>query len=319
MTGRDLISHVCLLGARTPESFDEEFQYDHIYGACNRAISEVNKLFPVVRYIKILNFPIKPKVYHAGITIHRGGSDVTIKASDIKSLAFAVSGTGKVKLYSQGLIDAYGESNMLNTFETSWQDVTNFKTIKIFPESVLIPPETGEQIGIGEITLTFGGEFSYMIKDISFYDELEGPLEGDVDIYSEWVSYDLGSDKYLSKKFLGLAAVPIRCYNSSAISPDDYRIERNVIFLKADKEGEYEIECYIKPVEIDADNLDAEIDLDTRVHDMAALRAAQYIYAIADEEAAAHCKQEFERLMSISYSTMPMADTAVQFRDLRGW
>jgi hypothetical protein len=182
MTGKELIDQVCLLGARTTDEFEQDFQAEHIYSSINRAISEVNRLFPVEKTVQLLHYPIRPAVYIKGITVHKGGEDTVFNASDIKSLAFAVSGTGKAILTGHGAVGSY---------EFDWKDKMQLTVMRAIVDEVISGYDGGE------LTLRFtdaseSEKFNYMISDVSFYSELDGDTAEDVEVYSPWVAYDLG-------------------------------------------------------------------------------------------------------------------------------
>lgn len=310
MTGRELIDQVCLLGARTTDEFEQDFQAEHIYSSINRAISEVNRLFPVEKVVQLLHYPRRPAVYIKGITVHKGGEDTVFYASDIKSLAFAVSGTGKAILTGHGAVDDY---------EFDWKDKMQLTVMRAIVDEVI-----SEYDG-GELTLRFTDasefeKFNYMISDVSFYSELDGDAAGDVDIYSPWVAYDLGSSgKHQAAGFLGFSSLPVRFRNVDLNASTDYNIDGSKVYLPRHKEGVYEVRYYKAPAKVDADNLGLELDADFRVHDLIALRAAYYIYAVLDTEAAKVCDSEYQKLLAIVMSTMPKIRTPRHFRDVRGW
>ena len=318
MTGKEIIEQVLLLGAR--ESFDFEFQYEAIYGAINRAIDEVNKLFPVTKTVQLLNYPIRPAVYHKGITVHKGGEDTVFDASDIKSLAFAVSGTGKAILsYDYETEDIEG-NKVTETEECSfgWEDLTKLEVQKKLIGSRCLCQyfKNGYK---GKIRLKFTGDYNYLIKDISLYDELDGDVEEDVDIFSPWVAYDMAAANYAGGAFLDFASIPIRFNDVSLNAPRDYRIEGSIIYLPADKPGAYELSYYKRPEHFDLDNDGIEADIDPRLHVLVALRAAYYLYAIIDEEAAENANTEYQKALSLVMTTMPKLKSPKQFRDRRGW
>ena len=304
MNGRELIDQICLLGAREREQFDHDFQQELVYSAINRAISEVNRLFPVKKTIQLIHYPIRPKEYHKGITIHRGGEDTVFNASDIKSLAFAVSGTGRYRVVAEGCA---------KTLEGSWQDATQLKSIAVIMAQSFIEYDGGE------VTVTFSGDHNYMISDLSFYGATESDIVEDVHVWSKWIGYDIKSKKYAGGNFLGFASLPVRSYEVSLNNPTDYRIDGSVVFLPSDKEGVYTVDYYVRFAETTADTVDNELELDFRLHDLVALRAAYYVYMVDDEEVAAQCNNEYQKNLSIVLTTMPKVETPRKFRDVRGW
>ena len=304
MTGKELIDQVCLLGARTTDEFEQDFQTEHIYSSINRAISEVNRLFPVEKTVQLLHYPIRPAVYIKGITVHKGGEDTVFDASDIKSLAFAVSGTGSAILSGAG-------TNAIHT--VSWQDATQLKLERALLEQDL------EGYKGGWVKLTFTGEHNYMISDVSFYSETDGPLPEDVDIYTTWMGYDLASSKYAGGKFLGFSSLPVRFRDVDLNAPTDYYIEDSKIYLRRSQPGIYEVRYYKAPDKITEANKGGEIDVDFRLYDLIALRAAYYIYAVLDPEAAKVCDTEYQKLLSVVMTTMPKVKTPKKFRNVTGW
>ena len=301
MTGKELIREIADLGGKS--QFNTEFEARAIYTAINRAIDEVNKLFPVVQTVRLQNYPVHPAAFYRGITVHKGGEDITYNASGIKSLAFAVSGTGKATLSCVG-------TSSTHTFE--WQDVTS--------DLQLCRGILEELVGIaeGDVTLTFSGEYSYMISDLSFYAELISPIVEDITTYSKWQRYDLASEKYVGGRFLDFHSLPIRHDNVNLNSPRDYKIEGTSVFIRSDLEGIYEISYRVRPAKIDPDNDELEIDIDKELHNLIAPRSAYYLYYMTDEEVADRCNIEYQRLVA-QYMRIHKVKTPQKFRDVRGW
>lgn len=304
MTGRELIDQVCLLGARTTDEFEQDFQTEHIYSSINRAIREVNKLFPVEETVQLLHYPRRPAVYKKGITVHKGGEDTVFDASDIKSLAFAVSGTGSAILSGSGAYTYH---------EFTWKDATQFVVKRAFVNQVL------DGYNGGDIKLTFKGEHSYMISDVSFYSDSESNIIEDVEPYTHWKGYDLSSTKYAGGSFLGFSSLPVRFHNVELNAPTDYYIEDSTVYLRRSQEGIYEVKYRRAPVKIDELNLNVELDIDSRLHELVAPKAAYYIYAVLDPEAAKICDAEYQTLLSIVMNTMPKVKTPRKFRNVTGW
>ena len=304
MTGKELIDQICILGARTTEEFEQDFQTEHIYSAINNAIGEMNKLFPVEKTVQVLHYPRRPAVYIKGITVHKGGVDTVFDASDIKSLAFAVSGTGKATLTGQGAS---------NFHEITWKDAANFE-----PHSVILEQVLDNYIG-GAVRLIFSGNMSYMISDVSFYSELEEEMPEDIEPYTVWKGYDMASSRYVGGNFLGFSALPVRFKNVDLNTINDYYIEGTNVYLRRTQPGVYDVKYYHAPKKVDEQNLESNLDVDFRLHELIALRAAYYIYAVLDPEAASVCDREYQKLLGLVMTTMPKVKTPRKFRDLRGW
>ena len=301
MTGRELIDEVLKLGLKSQAVYPVE--NESIYVGINRAIDEVSRLCPIVGTAAITNCPVKPTVYRKGITVHRGGYDITIDASGIRSLAFCVSGSGSAVLSADGTDAEY---------VFTWCDVHGTEIKRGFILSLL-----GEECL--DVHLRFTGDFTYMIQDISFFSETTSDIEEDIMPYSVYVRYDLDSSLYTAGRFLDFAPLPIRYNDTKLISLDDCKIEGSAIYLPADKAGIYEVQYYKKPTHTDADNADSEIDVDSRLSDLLAPRAAYWFYLVTDREVADRCLREYERLYSIVMATLRKVRTPLKFRDRRGW
>ena len=300
MTGNELITEIKHLGGKS--QFNAQFEESAVYTAINRAIDEVNKLSPVTKTIQLLNYPLRPADYHKGIIVRKSGEDIVFDASDIKSLAFAVSGTGEAILSA---------SDTENIYRFTWKDSSVFTVQRGIVEQLI--GSNGKKI-----RLTFTGEYSYMIQDLSFYGEILSPIAEDITVFSPWVKYDLASEKYVGRKFLAFDSLPIRCDNVSLNVSADYKIENSSVYLRADLPGIYEISFRVRPAAIDSDNLDIEIEVDPELHNMIAPRAAYYLYYLTDDEAADRCNIEYQRLYA-QYMRIRKVKTPSQFRDVRGW
>ena len=300
MTGRELLAEIRDLGGKS--QFNTQFESRAVYTAINRAIDEINKLLPITRSVQLINYPARPVDYHKDITVHRGGVDTVFNASGIRSLAFAISGTGRAVLSAD-------DSDRTHTFE--WIDESQF-VIKSGIVEQLIGSESGN------VTLTFTGEYSYMIRDLSFYDELISSIAEDIIPYSSWMKYDIASIKYAGHRFIGFDSLPIKSDNVSLSSPRDYKVEGSTIYIRSDCTGIYEVSYRARPETVNADNLDRELDLDAELHNIVAVRAAYYLYYMTDDEVADRCNIEYQRLMA-QYMKIRKLKTPMQFRDTRGW
>lgn len=299
MKGRDIIDEILALGLKSQTVYPVEPRA--IFASVNRAIEEVNRLCPVIGTVEIAHFPIKPIVYRGGISVHKGGEDMEINASGVRSLAFAVTGSGSVTITANGVCK-----------EITWIDVTSFRTFRVRMDALFGVDEA-------DVVLCFTGAHTYMIKDISIYADTVGDLEEDIVTYSKQVAYDMASAKYAGGRFMDFSSLPIRFNDERQFPQTEFRIDGTVIYIPTDRQGVYGISYYKKPTEIDEDNKDATVDVDERLADLVPLRAAYYFYMVTDRELAERCNAEYLRLQSIVMATMRKIRTPVKFREARSW
>lgn len=293
MTGKELVDRMLALGGLSQTTYP--FQPAAIYEAIHQAIVEVNKLCPVKSTVQLLHYPLRPTLYQKGITFHKGGEDLEFFADDVRSFAFAVSGTGQAILSSP-------EHEGLHTF--SWNDETSFVVKRGIVDELL-------GANTSSISLRFVGNYNYLIRDVSFYGELESPFEDDVDVFGDWKGYCMSSAKYLGERFLG--------FDYNAVRTGEHYIDGECVYLPVDKPGEYEVRCTLKPRTVTADNLDLELDLDPELHILVPLRAAYYFYYITDSEAADRCNAEYQKTLALVMSKLHKVKQRSRFMDLRGW
>lgn len=301
MTGKELVDEILSLGGLTQTVYP--FQPEAIYKAIGQAIDEINKLHPVNTTVQLIHYPLRPKLFQKGITVHKGGEDLKFNASDVRSLAFAVSGTGKAILSSP-------DANSIYTF--AWEDSVSFKTLRGIVFTLL-------GADVSSISLTFTGDYSYMIKDLSFYGELSGPILDNVEPFSYWKEYRMTDTKHLGERFFGFENLPVRFDNVDLNTPNDYKIDGDSVYLPTCKSGIYEVKCRLKPQRVDADNLDKELDLDPELHLLVPLRAAYYFYYLTDSEVADRCNAEYQRTLGMVVAKLHKVKTPSRFRDVRGW
>lgn len=301
MTGKDLFDQMLALGGK--ESFVEEEIFNRFH-ALNRAAFEVNRLFPVTRKIQLVNYPLTPVAFYGPIRVHRGGEDITIDASGVRSLAFAVSGgDGEAQLSEIGdngeIIDGI-------------QKITFGKTPTFEIKRVLIPD------GAKNVRLVFKGNFNYLIRNISFYGAAESEHIEDVNTYSSWAEYDVSEIGELGERFIAFDSAPVRFNDLSLDSPHDYRVEGSTIYLRADKPGVYEVTVLLKPSHISNDTDNVEVD--PQLEDLVALRAAVHLYSLTDNEIADRCNAEYQRLLPLVMAKLRRVKTQNVYRNvLKGW
>lgn len=306
MTVKELFEQIRMLGGK--RELDSGYESIGVYTAANRALFEVNRLFPVTKKIQLLNYPLTPVQRCRGISVHKGGEDIQINATDARSVAFAVSGgAGIAYIYAVSYNESGEEESVeLKTFE--WDALTSFEVKKYVNLTV----------NADKLRIDFKGDYNYLIKDVSFYGELISDSEDDVDIYSEWVKYDLASIKYAGSRFMAFASAPVRWWNASLNSPHDYRIEGSAIYLRTDKPGVYEVECMTKPAEIVSED-NSKVEIEDQLSDLVALRAAYYLYSMTDEEIANKCNTAYQQQLAVALANVRKVKTQSGYRDRRGW
>ena len=301
MTGENLFEQMLALGGK--ESFVEE-ELANRFHAINRAAFEVNRLFPVTRKIQLVNYPLTPVAFYGPIRVHRGGEDITIDASGVRSLAFAVSGgDGEARVY-----EVREDGNAKDTLKS----ITFGKTPTFEIKKVLIAGNARN------VRLEFTGDFNYLIRNISFYGDAESDSEKDVKIYSSWAEYDVSKIGELGDRFMAFDSAPVRFNDLSLDSPHDYRIEGSTVYLRADKPGVYEVTVQLKPSHISDKTQTVEID--PQLEDLVALRAAVHLYSLTDNEIADRCNAEYQRLLPLVMAKLRRVKTQNVYRNvLKGW
>ena len=306
MTVKELFDQIRMLGGK--RELDSGYESFGIYSAVNRALFEVNRLFPVTQRIQLVNYPLVPVHYCKGIEVHKGGEDIQINATGAKSVAFAVSGgAGRAQIYAVSYNDN-GDEELVQLKTFDWDPLTSFEIKKYINLTD----------DIKKLRIVFGGEYKYLIKDVSFYGDLESDSEDDVEPYSEWVKYDISSIKYAGSRFMAFASTPVRWWNTSLNSPYDYRIEGSAVYLRTDKPGMYELEYLIKPNEVKNED-DSELDIEPQLQDLIPLLAAYYLYSMTDEEIAERCHAKYQSMLAIALANVRKVRTQSGYRDRKRW
>ena len=310
MTKKELLEQILALGARTQLNYTYEKSAVNV--AINRALDEVNRIFPVEKTIQLIHYPMIPSVHYAGIAVHRGGEKKEYYASDARALAFAISGTGSASLYGRDEDD--GEWVHIKSFE--WQSESDFAEMNyMFSKYNSIAEEA---VPAHQIKLVFEGDYSYMIRDVSIYSELASDRKVDVKVYQIWVPYDLADAQYAGGGFLDFASAPVLFGETELTTPHDFKIENSKVYLPATKPGVYTIRYRYKPQRVDVLREDVDVDLDSEMVDLVAPRAAYYLFYATDEEIADRCLAEYQRLYA-TYMRTRKTRTPIRQRDLTGW
>lgn len=310
MTTKELLEQILALGGRTQLSYT--YEKNAVFVAINRAIDEVNRIFPVEKTIQLIHYPIIPSVHYAGIAVHRGGEKKEYYASDARALAFAISGTGSAILYGRDEDDV----DWVPITEFAWQSESDFAE-----RNCIIPKYNSiaeKAVPAHQIKLVFEGEYSYMIRDVSIYSELASDSDKDVKVYQIWVPYDLADVQYAGGGFLDFASEPVLFGETELTTPHDFKIENSKVYLPATKPGVYTIRYRYKPQRVEVLGEDVDVDLDSEMVDLVAPKAAYYLFYTTDEEIADRCLAEYQRLYA-TYMRTRKTRTPIRPRDLTGW
>lgn len=275
------------------------YQSAAIYNAMNTAIAEVNIIDPLTETVKVLHYPIKPNKVCNGIIVHSGGNAVDVTAENVKALKFRATGTGRATLTEAG-------STYHWTIE--WTDLTDYEEFGGIVRRPDRLPAT--DTSTNRFTLTFEGEYLYHVKDVTFYDDISSEFDEDVYPYSEFIEYDMSSEKYLGGLFNGFKAV--------LPSTTDYLLEDSAILFPRCAPGVYTVECFRKLAKVTADNLADDITINSRLTPLLALRAAYYLYRDEDEVLANSYNADYLKMKS-EYVKDPTKKTPPHFINRRGW
>lgn len=300
MTAKELFEQIRHLGGRRTLV---NIENNVVFTAVNRALFEVNRLFPVTERIRLLNFPIAPVAFYKGITVHKGGEDLEFHASGIKSLAFAISGgAGKVTV-------CRAASELVEEESYEWEQLTSFEE-----KSFVI-----DELALTDVIVKFSGVYNFLVKDLSMYADVLSDNPDDVKMYSPWVEYDMASVEYAGARFMSFSGAPVKSNTVTLESPNDYKIEGTKVFLRADMPGEYEVEIMTQPEHIVNED-ETPVDINPQLQDLIPLRAAYYLYSATDTEIADRCNAEYQRMIAIALANVRKVKTQSRYRNvLKGW
>ncbi len=167
MTYKDLKRQIFNLGFEDSSTYDEEPSI--IPDAINLAMRDITNIFPLIDKYEIAQYPLKSllssPLYNQDIKHYDGIVPVKYSATGAKSLYFECSGTGTLTIT---------DNNGTRVIE-----LASDRAYKEYREFVS-----------GNVTLTFGGNYSYDIKNIAVYGELYSDKLEDIPAYRQYVRYD---------------------------------------------------------------------------------------------------------------------------------
>lgn len=110
----------------------------------------------------------------------------------------------------------------------------------------------------GKLKITFSGSYGYLIRNVAAYGITFSDNEEDIPFYDEYISYDF---KKIDERFMGFADKrPVWQGNSREGETEitDYKLENdNILKLKGDKRGQFEVWYKVYPIPITSDTEDS--------------------------------------------------------------
>lgn len=290
MTGRELFSQVRALAAKAQWTYP--FESAAAFCAVNRALLEVSRLFPTYKTLRLAHCPASPLLFIGGC-----GKESDVFACDgACAVAFEAAGTGSAALFSDG--------ELIESFE--WHDLTSFEKMSFIsarPSRLSLKTVSG----------------AHLVRRISFYSDGSFDRAEDVYAYGDELCYCMSDSRYAGERFAAFAPCPVSLGSRLLKSPEEYRLDGDALYLPTARAGEYLVRYACLPDELCEDNVDAELDIDARVHDLVSLRAAYYLYLLTDSDVADRCGAEYQRLLPTVLARLRSRSQLSGLRDIRGW
>ncbi|MEG1651248.1 MAG: hypothetical protein RR009_03505 [Oscillospiraceae bacterium] len=180
----------------------------------------------------------------------------------------------------------------------------------------------------GEVSITFGGEFSYCVRNVAVYGEIYSADPKDIQAFSEYLAYDLDELTKIGGRsvFLDFSAeLPIKKANSSDgdgyCEVTDFKKEKgHILLLKSSEVGEFDIWYKRYPSPITADTSDAEEpDCDLIAADIVPMLMAYRIAINDDTSKAAMYWNMADNCMAQIESVNFASGTMSSFEVTSGW
>ncbi len=227
----------------------EETEYEkYLYDAANYALCEIaTKVLPIIEQTSISQMKAVNMVSEQKRTLVHEDTDVMIRITDsekkAKSYYFACDGNGICTVTN-------GDGS---TSEITMQANRTFSVYKGFAPAS------------GIVSLTFGGDHAYTVKEISLYPYTFSDLEQDIPCGGKYRQYDmleLTNDPVGGRTFYAFAEdAPVikRNFETGEIceAADFYTEKGTVLYLNAEESGQFEIYYKRYPTKITPDTADS--------------------------------------------------------------
>lgn len=226
-----------------------------------------------------------------------------LTASGVKSYYFECDGNGTATL-----------TNGTDTVTVDMESTGGFKAYK--------------GLISGDVTLTFSGEYGYLIRNIGLYGTLFGATADDIKPFGQYIRYDLAElTKVDGKRVFYDFADDKPIFQGSFSSGNfygtvgDYKKDgRTAILFNRFECGQFEVWYKKYPTQITAATPDDfEIELDDDVANLIALRMAFYVWMDDDERKATMYRNDFEDMAAAIMSNMQPRQVASVVGTARVW
>lgn len=274
----DVKSEIFSLGFEAISSYKENPNI--ILQAINRAMSTITtEVRPIIDKVQISQHCFENVASNSGYQ-HYSKAPIIITAEKAKSYCFECDGVGIATIKD-------------NDSEKTIQLDSNkkYKEYKGFCN--------------GNTTITFGGDFSYNIKNVAIYNEKVSDNVDDIQPYRNHIRYDFS--KLTNGKFIGFMDKVAEGAeeNGTYISLTNFEIEqRKILVLNGFEKCEYTV-FYKKaftPVTNETDE-SFEIELDSDVCVLLPLLASYYVWLDDDERKATMYYNNYESLRNAVIGT----------------
>lgn len=278
MTLNDLKDEISALG------FEKEISLDkNLIFALRRALSTVYTERGILNSFFIEHHPSLPTLIFKSLT-HSASSSESFVLSG-KAYSFSVSGTGSFSIDENGVRKEYSFSSPLYL----WRGF----------------------IG-GEATLTFFGEFSFEVFNLSVFSTVKSDNEEDLFAYGEPFEYNLCE---LKNDFYCIAALPT---DENGREIEGMLVRGCRLIIPWGYSGKINVTYKIRPPEIRADEPDTPIDLSRETEHLVALLCAAYYWVEdAPEKAEFYLAMYKDTLKSVKeFDTRALGGG---YRNVTGW
>lgn len=305
--------------------FDTELEDDIAFvNTVNRALLEVNDIFPKIGVLSVYNKPLLN-----GLGLGENAFDIYYKDYN-NTLEFSCNGArayyfeANEKVNANSIkIEAYlgGEWITLKTLDLSSSEGGFQKyrgLVEYTAEQQAIEGFSAEDT---EVKITFGGVYPYSVKNIALYTALLSPNVSDIPDFAPYIVVDVSTQT----NFLGLTTDVLKSDGTNYTEYEDYFVENDKILIPYSSEGVFNIHYKKHPSAITLIQLenieteDTDIDLS---EDLAALLPeliASYLWLDGQDKTRAQRYYDLYKIRAAAISSRRKENIHPFSYKTRGW